>query len=610
MKPTYWGVIALFLILAVAAAPAQSREAYVASANMLGDATYQVFNPDGTLSDPQKLMATADHDLSGFSYGNGIGDFNNDGELDYVLALGRKGGHIYVFPKTGPGAQFDEPIWVSEWSEGFYPADIAVADFNGDGNMDFVLNYFYSTACGLYLGDGTFGFTFTLLENASPMRAMGIDAADFNNDEIADFVVAPNDSGPFYIHLGNPDGTFTKVLSARTPSTKIAYGIAAGNFIEDGDGFFDLAVSAGGELEIYRGNGDGTFELEYSWDLDVNTSALDNGDFNRDGHQDVMVGDYGAEHDGVAVLLGNGQGQFEWDYTYIGENIGYRKAVTALPYVPNKAPVAHVTPEIIKVTVGETVEWDASESYDEDGMIISYDWDYGDGAVVPVATMAMGDTGDNPGEPQSSYVYYDSGTYIVTLKVTDGQGASTTIQAEVQVDPIEVDVRFSPSKLNLNSKGKWITATIRLPDECNPGMVVAGSLLLVPQGKSEIEAHKVYGLGKYNKYYKKYKHFEKKYRRTRKSKHYKKYMYYKMRCMRANKLKAKFDRQELIGALGGTTGKIPVTVMGYVATDAGDLEFAGTGTIKAFEKKKKRLSKKNLKKHILKLLSKKGSKHR
>ena len=246
MKPKFWGVIAFLLTMAVAAAPAHSGEVYVATAAQNGDAYYMALNPDGTFTEQQKLMYPSDHMLSGYSFGNGIGDFNNDGQLDYLMALGRFDGEIYVFPKSGPGPQFDGPVWVGSWTEGVYPADIAVADFNGDDNLDFVLKYFYSNHCGLYLGDGNFNFTYTLLEDAAAFRAMGIDAADFNNDEIADFIVVPNGPEPFDVHLGNPDGTFTKVVVERPESTSRAFGVAAGNFIEDPDGFVDLAVSSGG----------------------------------------------------------------------------------------------------------------------------------------------------------------------------------------------------------------------------------------------------------------------------------------------------------------------------------------------------------------------------
>jgi len=277
-----------------------------------------------------------------------------------------------------------------------------------------------------------------------------------------------------------------------------------------------------------------------------------------------------------------------------------RIAVTGLPFVFNKAPVALVAPEIITVTVGETFELDGSESYDPDGddTMLSYEWDFGEGIVAPMGinTMAVDGTGDDSGEPQSSYVYFDSGTYTVTLKVTDDQGASATVQAEVQVKPMDVDVYFSPRKLNLKSKGKWITATIRLPHGYNAGMVDTSSLFLVV-GNTEIQAKS----DNRHRYFMKYK---KKYRRTR-------------------KLKAKFDRQVLIQELKGkgATGEISLTVMGDISIDVANMghissnvanakmEFSGTGTIKAFEVKK-RSFKKELWQQMMRFFSNGKSKHR
>ena len=336
MKPKIWGVIVFLLTVAVAASPASGSDVYVAAAAENGDAIFMAFNPDGTFSDPETLQVSSDHQISGDSFGNGIGDFNHDGELDYILPLGYFGGDIYIFSKTGPGNQFDSPIWVGSmpWSA-VKPGDLAIADFNGDGHLDFVLSYYYSPHCGLYRGDGDFGFTFTLLSNTKPMLAIGIDAHDFDNNGIVDFVIAPNSLGPLYVHLGQPDGSYRKVLADRTPSRSLATGIAAGDFIEDPDGFVDLAVSSFGKLEIYVGHGDGTFTLhqpsDQPLDFPMNPSTLDNGDFDRDGHQDLVVADFGADHAGVAVLLGNGLGQFEHDATYLGENTGSFTAVTALP---------------------------------------------------------------------------------------------------------------------------------------------------------------------------------------------------------------------------------------------------------------------------------------
>ncbi len=587
MKPRFWGVIVFLLTLAVAATPASGGEAYVATAELDGNAYYMNYNPDGSLSDQQEMLVFEDIPYFGtrMSYGNGIGDFNNDGELDYVMALGNGHGDIFVFPKSGSGPQFDPAIFVGPLQEGGNPTDIAVADFNGDGNMDFVLNFSMSPNCWLYLGDGTFGFEPRLLANVSPLFfGIGLDAADFNNDGLADFVVGPNPGEPFHVLLGNGDGTFYPVPLHGSPSNGLA-GIAAADFITDPDGNVDLAVSGNKTLDIYAGNGDGTFVLAESHTLPVNSSPLDNGDFNRDGLQDLLAANYDTDKAAVAVLIGDGNGGFSLFDTLIGGAADERKAVTAGPYVDNKPPVASLTPEVIEVTVGQTVAWDASASFDEDGTIVSYEWDYGDLApatfgVTPMAATTKGH--HQTTEPQSSYAYLQTGTYFVTLTVVDDQGATDTIQAEVQVKPLEVGVYFSPRRLNLNSRGKWIRATIRVPAGYDARMIESGSLLLVLEGKAAMQARSVYVPKWHRKYHKK-KH------------------------RRARKMIVKFDRQALIGALGDTTGKVLLKVTGKISTPDGSLvDFSGERTIKAYEKKKRRSFKHRLWQLCMRLFARGG----
>lgn len=73
----------------------------------------------------------------------------------------------------------------------------------------------------------------------------------------------------------------------------------------------------------------------------------------------------------------------------------------------NRAPVATFTADVS----GLNVVLDASGSSDPDGSIVSYAWDFGDGAI---------DSG-----VQSNHSYEFGGEYSVTLIVTDNQGAQT-----------------------------------------------------------------------------------------------------------------------------------------------------------------------------------------
>ncbi|UCE38834.1 MAG: PKD domain-containing protein, partial [Thermoplasmata archaeon] len=60
---------------------------------------------------------------------------------------------------------------------------------------------------------------------------------------------------------------------------------------------------------------------------------------------------------------------------------------------------------------GDSVQFDGSASYDPDGTIVSYEWDFGDGSPIG--------TGVNP-----THIYNTPGNYTVTLTVTDDDNAT------------------------------------------------------------------------------------------------------------------------------------------------------------------------------------------
>jgi outer membrane protein assembly factor BamB len=95
----------------------------------------------------------------------------------------------------------------------------------------------------------------------------------------------------------------------------------------------------------------------------------------------------------------------------------------------NQPPGAEFTADPTKGALPLMVFFDASVSFDPDGTIVSYDWDFGDG------------TSDS-GNP-ISHEYIDTGTFTVTLVVTDNKGeeseASTTIEVNRTIWTFFVD---------------------------------------------------------------------------------------------------------------------------------------------------------------------------
>ena len=580
-------IACMVLIFSFSAQKSAANDVFVVSADRNGDANYMGSNGDGSFSSQERLLIMGDSGIGYYSYGNGMGDFDNDGDFDYIIGDGIISGNIFLFEKTGSGNQFASPVAVAGWSTGYFAMDMAVADFDEDGNYDFIMSHNYSYSCGLYLGDGSLGFRGPesgpgtdglLLENASPYLSAGADAADFNNDGHADFVIAPfpnptdpSSGEPFSVNLGDGRGNFTthpfEGLKDADDYFVPYYGVAAADF--DRDGKVDIAAAYYDYLDMYKGNGDGTFEWVASYEYDLNLSPLDNYDFNGDGNQDIVAANFGSTGSDVAVFLGNGDGSFADPVIYGGGSSGERNAIAA-PLAPppeqqNKEPVAVVDPMYLEATVGDEIVFDASASYDEDGWIVSYAWDFGDGTAIAADTtvLSLSKSGIGTDEVSPSHIYYDVGKFTVTLNVTDDMGTTASVQAEVNALPVAATIEFRPETLYLNSKAKWFWATIRLPSNYDARKIDDPSVCIVMEDGSRICAYDDYGHGFLAKLRKKF-------------------------FRRRSALTVRFKRQDLIRKIKIPSDSTKMMVQGDMLYNDAWIEFEGSGKIRTMEKKKRR----------------------
>jgi PKD repeat protein len=77
------------------------------------------------------------------------------------------------------------------------------------------------------------------------------------------------------------------------------------------------------------------------------------------------------------------------------------------------------------VYVGDVVSFDGSDSYDPDGAVVSYEWDFGDEEI---------DSGESV-----THIYTSKGTYAVTLTLTDNGGLTSLNQITVTVEGISTE---------------------------------------------------------------------------------------------------------------------------------------------------------------------------
>ena len=82
--------------------------------------------------------------------------------------------------------------------------------------------------------------------------------------------------------------------------------------------------------------------------------------------------------------------------------------------IPNQPPVASFSYSPQNPVVNETITFNASSSYDPDGNITSYEWDFGDGNVTNTTHEIL------------NHSYSEAGSYEVTLTVTDDDGATNS----------------------------------------------------------------------------------------------------------------------------------------------------------------------------------------
>jgi len=156
---------------------------------------------------------------------------------------------------------------------------------------------------------------------------------------------------------------------------------------------------------------------------DLDTIAFEDHSSDPDGQVVAWSWDFG---DGSTSTEQNPAHRYANDGSYtvkltVRDNEGGEGSISEELEILNVAPEVSFTYSPPKPGVGQQVEFDASGSHDPDGEIVKYEWDLnGDG------------TFETEGQTAET-VYKKAGTYQVTLKILDDDGASATSTQEVMI---------------------------------------------------------------------------------------------------------------------------------------------------------------------------------
>ncbi|HXJ64738.1 MAG TPA: VCBS repeat-containing protein, partial [Actinomycetota bacterium] len=266
-----------------------------------------------------------------------MADLDRDGHLDLVVSNGDsynpgQPGSVSVFLGLGDGTFRPRVDYVLAG----VPQGVAIADLDHDDRLDVVVvTYgtgpgYAGTACVLLgNGDGTLRAP-TAFAAGNGLRSVCI--GDLDRDGDPDLVTEKS------ALLGNGDGTFG-------PPNEFGLSNETWAAVADlnGDGILDVATSIAADppedesappvVSVRLGIGDGTFGPAAGFGVGNNAQSVAIADMDRDGHPDLVVGNFGdsdqgsALHTTVSVLRNNGDGTFGGPVSYRTGSSPYAVAV-------------------------------------------------------------------------------------------------------------------------------------------------------------------------------------------------------------------------------------------------------------------------------------------
>eukprot|EP00051_Salpingoeca_urceolata_P021386 m.334896 g.334896 ORF g.334896 m.334896 type:complete len:2339 (-) comp19788_c0_seq2:77-7093(-) len=218
-----------------------------------------------------------------------VADFDQDGFPDLVLATAIDTGRLRFVKGLGNGT-FESSSTVISSYQVPSTADVYTADFNGDDIPDFVFRY--STTGGIAENDGTASFSFDnfrfglgLVYDIGPIH-------DFDNDGYNDLMICGDDGisgrGLYFVRYAGPPPQYNfdapvLVHGGQCTSSR------AGDF--DNDGLTDVAIHTtnGGNLKWVKQMQPGVFGPSFKVNYDnLLYFAITTGDFDGDGDIDIV----------------------------------------------------------------------------------------------------------------------------------------------------------------------------------------------------------------------------------------------------------------------------------------------------------------------------------
>jgi hypothetical protein len=268
----------------------------VPGSGLPGDISVILGNGNGTFAAANNVPALDNNQAIA------VGDFNNDGNQDVITVSNSAtpSNNAEVLFGNGQGgltafAPFSLPFGGV--------STVAVGDFNGDGNLDFVVANQLNSSASVFLGNGngTFQAPVTYKTGPSPTSLV---VADFTGQTLTNgmpklgIVTADSTGGEVSFLGNNGDGTFAAAVNSPVAGSGPGGGplkVRLANFTTtnsttEQDLVVLLSPNSSADATVLLGNGDGTFRLGTTIATNGDTrNAIAAGNINTDNLTDVVL---------------------------------------------------------------------------------------------------------------------------------------------------------------------------------------------------------------------------------------------------------------------------------------------------------------------------------
>jgi len=247
------------------------------------------------------------------------------------------------------------------------------------------------------------------------------------NNNIENNILGKNRFGILIEWANRNNVTLNKISESTTYGLRLSfsnYTLVKGNNIEKGTNY-GIVLWQSMNNNIYYNNFIQNNVQHYHYNTPYTANTWD--DNIRPGTKGNYWSDYTGRDDGSGV---GRWGEPRVASDGVGDTLVPHLSVDWYPLmhpwtpVPQQNPVALFTFTPENPYQGETVIFNASASYDPDGTIVSYTWNFGDGTPPVIET-----------DPIATHVYMAAGNYTVTLTVKDNENLTGSTSKVITVVP-------------------------------------------------------------------------------------------------------------------------------------------------------------------------------